>query len=30
MKTSAAVIAALFASVEAINIRQLAFMKAQE
>jgi len=30
MKTSAAVIAALFASVQAINIRQLAFMKAQE
>jgi hypothetical protein len=30
MKTSAIVIAALFASVEAININQLAFLKAQE
>jgi len=28
MKTSAAVIAALFASVEAININQLGFLKA--
>ena len=30
MKTSAAVISALFATVEAINIRQLGFLKAQE